>query len=267
MRKQHSILALVLASAASAQSSYRLTDLGALPGSRHLVGVSDLGVNDLGQVAGTNNYRPFLSGPNGGALRDLGTLPGGGVALAYGVNALGQVTGESFASPGGGPFAFLSGPDGGALRNLGAMGGIKSVGNAVNASGQVTGYAEFGIGGYSIHGFLSAPNGGALRDLGINCTGYGVNDAGRVTGSWNGSAFLSGPDGGPLKSLGKLAGYTKNNCGLGVNASGQVAGYGMRQFVKMGFTITNYRAFLSEPDGGALKDLGALGKPTAAPTR
>ena len=67
-------------------------DLGTLPGSFYSTG---FGVNASGQVAGGATVGPslgfyldtpkhaFLSGPHGGALQDLGTLPGGaGAAFA-----------------------------------------------------------------------------------------------------------------------------------------------------------------------------------------
>src|SRR5437763_2297358 len=62
-------------------------------------------VNDTGQVAGISNFtlpngggatHAFLSGENGGLLKDLGTLPGGELfSQAQAVNNLGQVSGSS----------------------------------------------------------------------------------------------------------------------------------------------------------------------------
>jgi probable HAF family extracellular repeat protein len=144
------------------------------------------------------------------------------------------------------------------------LGGINSAAYAINASGQVTGYAETTTDHPTPqHAFLSAPNGGALTDIGTlgggSSVGWGVNDSGQVTGAaslgdgTSGShAFLSGPNGGALKDLGTLGGTY--SVGYAVNASGQVAGHSPTQ----PSNIPGH-AFLSAPNGGTLKDLGTFG--------
>ncbi len=81
-----------------------MIDLGALPG-----GIDDstaFGINSFGQVVGNSFFpvvrpRAFLWSPasrNGtsGSMIDIGYLPGGdGSSTAYGINALGQVVGDS----------------------------------------------------------------------------------------------------------------------------------------------------------------------------
>ena len=74
---------------ARADAVYTLKDLGSVIANA---------VNDSGQVAGAGGTaggagHAFLSGPGGGALQDLGTLPGGTFSEGLGVNASGQVTG------------------------------------------------------------------------------------------------------------------------------------------------------------------------------
>ncbi len=165
-----------------------LKDLGTL-GGQNSVG---LGINTSGQVVGDSDtalgdHHAFLSGPNGGPLKDLGTLPSGDYSTGFGVNDSGQVVGTSFLTNSVSHRAFLSGPDGGPLKDLGALGGYNSYGQAVNASGQVTGSADTDFSNAPIHAFRSAPNGGPLQDLGAlgnkqDSEGEGINDSGVVVG-------------------------------------------------------------------------------------
>ena len=93
-------------------------------------------VNASGQVAGMSTttgdgtnvppFHAFLSGPGGGALKDLGTL-GGDFSTGPAVNDSGQVTGYA-ATASNFIHAFLSGPGGGALKDLGTLGGTSSAG-------------------------------------------------------------------------------------------------------------------------------------------
>src|SRR5206468_11900158 len=70
----------------------------------------------------------------------------------------------------------------------------------------------------------------------------------RPSGNW---AFLSAPNSGPITDIGSLDGYS-GSIATGVNASGQVCGYGP-------VDGSNEHAFLSGPNGGSLQDLGTLG--------
>lgn len=246
-----------LSGAAGAAPLQDLQSLGGIYGSSY-----GYAVNDAGQVAGasdtnTGQGHAFLSGPNGGPLQDLGTLPGGTNSSGLGVNDSGQVTGQSDfpnrqahasaprvrqagfrllsvrATP---THAFLSDPNGGPLHDLGTLpGGYYSIGDAVNDSGQVAGSADTGTGSQG-HAFLSAANGGALRDLGTlsgqpysTSSGLGVNSIGQVAGASDTAtgpkhAFLSGPNGNALQDLGTLPGGT-NSQADSVNDSGQVVGF------------------------------------------
>jgi probable HAF family extracellular repeat protein len=212
-------------------------------------------INNLGQVAGTSDVltdigdtgHTFLSGANGGSLKDLGALPGGSdFSSAAGLNDKGQVVGFSRAN--GDAHAFVSGVSGGPLKDLGTLlasgAGLNygaydrySEATGINNSGQVTGFSyDFRDGsGSDAHAFLSAVNGVNLRDLGTlggNVSrGLAVNNAGQVTGfaftaqgnsNATEHAFLSGANGGTLQDLGTLGG--KFSAGSSVNNQGQVVG-------------------------------------------
>ena len=103
-----------------------LQDLGLFVGGTFSNGMA---VNASGQVTGradsgvgrigSNHYdHAFLSGPNGGALQDLGTLPGDSTSEGFSVNASGQVVGYS-RSGAGELRAFLY--SGGVMTDLGAL--------------------------------------------------------------------------------------------------------------------------------------------------
>jgi probable HAF family extracellular repeat protein len=153
-------------------------------------------VNASGQVTGGSYLdNAFLSGPNGGGGKSLGTLFSSDnttTSVGYAVNASGQVTG---ASQIGGNFpsnstqhAFLSGPGGGPLKDLGTFpGGTNSFGFGVNDSGQVVGFSD--IAGGADHAFLYS--GGQMFDLnsliapGSGFTlvqALGISDTGYITG-------------------------------------------------------------------------------------
>ena len=196
------------------------------------------GINDAGQIAGgwssySSQYHAFLSGPNGGAIQDLG-IPGGQTytnegSYATAVNNAGQVVINDFVnSPGENVGVFLSGPNGnGPVTSLGNPAGTYPYvlyGFGVNSSGQVTGDSEFLKNSVPYEdAFLSGPNGGALKDLGTlpsgtyspYSIGNAVNDTGQVTGesqvaAGGQHAFLSAPNGGALQDLGTLPGGTSS---------------------------------------------------------
>jgi probable HAF family extracellular repeat protein len=93
---------------ARAEILYTLKDLGTLGGTISSGGA----VNDSGQIAGISSTtaggaaHAFLSGPGGGALKDLGALPGFAESQGLAVNASGQVVGSADL-PGHAPHALL----------------------------------------------------------------------------------------------------------------------------------------------------------------
>ncbi|MBA2241375.1 MAG: hypothetical protein H0W04_00575 [Chthoniobacterales bacterium] len=140
---------------------------GAAPRDLGVLGLA-LDVNNRGQTVGftlEDISRPFLVDKSG-QFHFLGALPGGLSAGASAINDFGQVAGSSLVGGVIGEHAFLSAPNGGALRDLGTLGGIYSHATDVNNLGQVVGFSSF-EGSFRNHAFVSAPDGGALTDLGV----------------------------------------------------------------------------------------------------
>ena len=134
---------------------------------------------------------PVGAAPTYSATR-LGTLGGNG-GSGNGINAAGQVTGFSYVTkwtpPNPDPHtqwhAFVY--SGGVMRDLGTFGGNISSGNAINASGQVAGFASLNNLPYPFaaeHAFLYSN--GVLTDLGTlggqSSYGFGINASGQVVG-------------------------------------------------------------------------------------
>jgi probable HAF family extracellular repeat protein len=93
--------------------------------------------------------------------RDLGTLPGGNVSQAIGINERGQVIGYSFIASGD-QHATLFGK--GILTNLGLLpGGENCAANAINNRGQVVGWSTASEN--NEHAFLFEH--GVMTDLGM----------------------------------------------------------------------------------------------------
>jgi probable HAF family extracellular repeat protein len=122
-------------------------------------------VNASGQVTGYSEFavedtnHAFLSGPGGGPLTDLGTLPGFANCAGYGVNDAGQVVGLSYnGSPIGDSHAFLY--SGGQMFDLNSLIAPGSGFTLVRASGiSDTDYiTSYGIAPDGLdHGFLLIP--------------------------------------------------------------------------------------------------------------
>jgi probable HAF family extracellular repeat protein len=136
------------------------------------------------------------------------------------ISALGVALALASVTAGAGPIYTLT--------DLGTLGGTRSVGGDLNASGQVTGWA-YTADGHS-HAFLW--DGTTMQDLGtlpggLISDGLAVNASGQVTGyattmgSSEVHAFLW--DGTTLQDLGTLGGGY--SWGLTINDAGQVTGY------------------------------------------
>src|SRR5882762_7274796 len=132
--------------------------------------------------------------------------------------------------------------------------GSYSVGQGINASNQVTGYA-FMAGDARFHAFLYS--GGTMTNLGTlggsESLGFGINASGQVTGSASTTSdsathgFLY--SGGSMTDLGTIGG--SSSVGRGINDSGQITG----SSYTTGDSV--YHAFLYS--AGSMTDLGTLG--------
>ena len=206
-----------------------------------------------------------------GDIYDLGTL-GGASSYGFGVNASGQVTGNTFTASGATRAYLYTGTpgNGGAMADLGTLGGTYSYGYAINDSGQVTGHSGTGTADHAILYTGTPGNGGAMADLGapggFSSYGNGINSSGQVTGELDMDsgqrAFLytgTPGSGGKMVDLGLLGGASSGNCvGIAINASGQVTGRSTIQIP--GYTAVHAFLYTGTPgNGGAMADLGTLG--------
>lgn len=219
---------------AAIYSDGQLTDLGTLGGD-HSQAVA---INSSGDAVGHSTLANGLTHAtlwSNGQVIDLGTLPGGATSYATGINDAGQITGwsdtlepgTSFPRPDH-AFIYANGQmtD---LGNISATGqfGNYSVGNAINASGEVTGWSVTDE--FETHAFLYS--GGQMMDLGTlggsESRGRALNNLGEVVG-WSytpndaaAHAFLM--SGGPMMDLGTVSG-SNNSYAVGINDAGEVVG-------------------------------------------
>nr|MBA3483647.1 hypothetical protein [Pirellulales bacterium] len=245
-------------------ASGTLNDLGALGGT-YSVGT---GINNSGQVVGSAYttedaaLHAFLwtpTTPNGvsGTMNDLGTL-GGTHSSGYGVNASGQIAGQSQTTGDAAYHAFLYDGDG-ALHDLGTFGGTLSAGIGINAGGQVTGFSST-TGNAARHAFLYD---GTMHDLGTlggtDSLGSAINAVGQVTGyslttggAYHAFLYTSGSGMVDLNTLiDPLLGWELSNA-TAVNDGGQIAGYGIIGGQTHAFLLTP----VLEPASLALLALG-----------
>jgi probable HAF family extracellular repeat protein len=162
-----------------------------------------------------------------GDIRSTGTLYGG-ESIAYGVNAAGQVVGES-TDASGNTRAFLY--SGGTLADIGTLGGADARARGINDAGMIVGGSQPGPGfpDDGAHAFLY--HDGIMQDLGTLGGGFSwaeaVNNAGQVAGySLVGGTAVWHPflySGGVMHDLGSFGGdYGEAHA---INAAGVVVGY------------------------------------------
>jgi probable HAF family extracellular repeat protein len=157
---------------------------------------------------------------------DLGALPNGN-AGARAINALGQIAGSS--SLGGQHFHAVFWDVDGVIRDLGTLGGARSTGAGINASGNVVGWSRM-TDEVTFHGFVWKGDG--MIDLGTlngdpHSLAEAVNDDGIVVGSSYSEDFaLATPfkwKDGTLTALGTLGGFDSYQ--WAINSSAVSAGY------------------------------------------
>jgi probable HAF family extracellular repeat protein len=237
-----------------------MANLGALPGGSASYATA---VNDLAQVVGyggINEHGPQFAEFTQGFLWDTGAIqPLGalhcpctvnqryGTSAAYGINAAGQVVGDSGTVRGQTiRHAFLW--QNGAMQDIGGGAGSLTMSQvfAINAPGQAAGVFD---------GRAAIFHEGEAQDLGTLAghtisAGRAINASGHVVGE---SAVEPGAEvhaflwDGAMRDLGALPGDTASQA-RGINAAGAVVGWSG--------TAVSSRAFLWQR--GAMHDLNAL---------
>ena len=205
----------------------------------HKFGVSSFayGINDSGQVVGVyrdSNERVYgFIWDNINSMQDLGGLsPTVQYTLAYSINNLGQVVGESFA--GSDVHAFIW-DNLHHMRDLGTLGGSASVADAINNRGQVVGFSRTSTG--QTHVFLINP---------IDMDKDGIPDTWNRDDNHDGKNDL-------MQDVGLLA----NNIGWSVdgfasiNDGGQMAGTGINGGIR--------QALIADTNGPVLIIPGIVG--------
>lgn len=198
-----------------------LTPLGTLGGPATGRAISSNGLV-AGYAAPAGELQAFLH--NGSGAVPLGTL-GGMQSAALGVNAAGQVTGQS-TNAAGEVRAFVY--SGGGMTDIGTLGGDFASGTGINNAGHVVGESSLNTGTFpDVRAFLYRD--GSMQDLGTLggrlSSAAAINDNGQITGHayTMGSvehAFLYAD--GTMIDLGTLGG--SRSFGYGINALGQVVG-------------------------------------------
>jgi len=259
------VLLGVACGVASAQTMYRMTDLGSLGGgSSYSYYSTGNALNAQGQATGASavpdlpggGYHAYLWKNDGTPMQDLGALDGG-ASEGSAINKSGQVAGDSNQYPL--DHAFIWKNDGTPMQDLGTFGGDLSNAAGINDAGQVVGTANT-RGDKVGRAFIWKNDGTPIQDLGsFGGPGSGataINNSGQVTGyaqlangHWH--AFLW-KDGTKMQDLGTVNG--KDSYAYGINASGQVMG-----LAGNGPSITDHRIFFWKNDGTPMQELGTFG--------
>lgn len=173
-----------MASAAAAQTTYTVTDLGTLSGSSS---AKVANINKTGQIVGTSANHAFLW--SNGVMTDLGTL-GGSVSMAHSINDNGVVVGEA-ATSSGEMHAFVW--QNGVMKDLGVA-GETSAARGINSKGDIVGvaYAKNVRGGAVLWSGGQRQPLGDLGQTGSGSTAISINDKGQITGVSSGFATNQG---------------------------------------------------------------------------
>ena len=234
MRALNLLVTVSACSSLWAVPSYQIFGLGNLGGAATAYAINNNGVVVGSSFNAVGDSRGFVW--NGGALIELGGLPGSFQQYANGINNAGTIVGSA---------------DGTAVQwqngTPSAIGTGESGATAVNSSGQVAGMSN---------GQAFRTVGGQVQLLGTLMGGnwasaYGINTAGEVAGYGDTAygdmiGFVS--QNGQLQSIGTLGGGS--SYAMALNDAGQVVGHAARS---TGFL----EAFLYQ--NGMLSGLGTLG--------
>jgi probable HAF family extracellular repeat protein len=254
------ILLLTTASSlCAAQTSYTITDLGALSSNGYSVARAVNATAEVTGAVGSNNSNTsevFLY--SSGTMTNLGTL-GGPSGVGNGINSSGQVAGYSQNSSQT-YRAFLA--SGGKMTDIGDLGGGSAVAYAINDVGQVVGSAVTSDG--SNHPFLYS--GGKMIDLGTLGSPKGtdwwnsaqsVNNSGVVTGTSydaQGNFFGFVWSNGKMVKMGTLGGPWSQ--AYAINNKNQITGLA---YTKNG----SAHAFIANCATCPLRDLGTISGSTS----
>jgi probable HAF family extracellular repeat protein len=209
-----------------------LTQIGPLGGTNS----EAFGINDGGQVVGfsdTSNGTSHAFLDSGGAMNDLGCLPGGSVSLGYHINNAGQIVGSASTNGNKHYDAFLY--SAGTMNDLGNLGGGNAEGHGVNDYGQVVGWGASAPSPHYTHAFLYS--GGVMNDLGtlpgcVYSQANAINNSGQIAGYSATSSFTYRAmlySGGTMTDLNSLIdpglGWTLQQANS-INDQGQIVGNG-----------------------------------------
>ena len=244
------VATMLTVSPARAGITYRVEDLGTLPGDGASVA---MGINQLGDVVGwsvgATGTRAFIF-RTGTGMAALPGLAGRPVSTARAINGAGVVVGT--ASSGGTDVGHAVRWQAGTAVDLGTLGGDFSEARGLNAAGTIVGTSTT-AGGSALgsHAFRYTDVAGMVDLTAGFDDGHAeaINDTGQIAGWRNGRAFrLTGTT---FTDLGVPAGYAQS-FGTAINASGQVAGHVI--------TGTGNAERIFRYSNGAMSLIGGLGE-------
>ena len=245
---------------AFAGNAWSLRDLGTLGGARSEARASFFGsIVGTSQVAGGAYHAFFAAGLN--PMRDLGTL-GGAESYATGINSS-TVVGGSLLPGNVVTRAFTYDLANSVMTELPAsLGGANTVATAVNAAGQIVGYADLPGGGH--HAFLYAD--GMTLDLGSlggNSEALAISENGTIVGRADvgGVQHAFRYQAGVMQDLGTLGG--RSSAAMDVTSAGDIVGWSetasgaRRAFIWRNGVMTDLNTLIPSGTGWVL--LGATG--------